>query len=71
MYSNIKKLSLTLFVSTKNLRPYFQSHKKMVVTFYALHAILHNSNVVKQLMKWSVALSEFHIVYESRKTLKA
>lgn len=70
-YSDIEKLAFAPFMSSKKLRLYFQSHTIMVVTSYLLRAILHNFDVAGQLMKWSVALIEFHIVLQPRTALKA
>lgn len=58
-------------MSSKKLLPYFQSNTIIVVTSYSLRVVLHSSDVAIQHMKWSVALSEFHIVYQPRTTLKA
>lgn len=70
-HSDIKKLAFALFLSSKKLCSYFQSHTIMVVTSYPLCIILRSLDVVERLMKWSIALSEFHIVYQARATLKA
>lgn len=67
-YSDIEKLAIALFMSSKKLRLYFQSHIIMVITFYPLRTILHSLDIVRRLMKWSVAMSEFHIVYRPRKS---
>lgn len=70
-YSDVEKLALALFMSSKKLRLYLQSHIIIVAMSYPLRAILHSPNVVRRLMKWLVALSEFHIVYRPRTTFKA
>lgn len=70
-YSSIEKLALALFISSKKLRPYFQGHTITVVTSYPLRDVLHSLDVAGRLMKWAVALGEFHIIYQAQTTLKA
>lgn len=51
-YSDIEKLVLTMFVSSKKLHPYFQSHTIVVVTSYLLRIVLYSPDIAGRLMKW-------------------
>lgn len=69
-YSDIEKLALILFVLAKKLTILLRRHHNDSY-FISTNAILHNSDVAGQLIKWLVALSEFHIIYQLRIALKA
>ncbi|PKA54942.1 hypothetical protein AXF42_Ash000778 [Apostasia shenzhenica] len=70
-YPTLEKLALTLLVTVRKLRPYFQSHTIQVVTDQPLLKILHTPKVSGRLLKWSIELSEYDIKYVPRTTIKA
>ncbi|KAM2208241.1 hypothetical protein ACFXTI_024274 [Malus domestica] len=65
-YSNIKKLALTLVMSTRKLRPYFQVHSIIVHTNHHLRQILQSPDTSWRMIKWAIALGEFDISYQPK-----
>lgn len=55
---------------SQEVTPLLLDHALVVVISYLLCAILHSLDVLRQLMKQLVVLSEFHIVCQPRTTLK-
>nr|KYP56513.1 Retrovirus-related Pol polyprotein from transposon 17.6 [Cajanus cajan] len=70
-YQTIEKLVLALVVSSRRLRPYFQSHQIIVKSDYPIKQILRKPDLARRMITWSVELSEYGIKYESRGPLKA
>jgi hypothetical protein len=60
-YLETHKLFYAVLVASRKLRHYFQAHKVMVVTFFPLRAILHNSNATGNIAKWAAELAEFQL----------
>ncbi|XP_057999317.1 uncharacterized protein LOC131178376 [Hevea brasiliensis] len=70
-YSLIEKTCLAVVWATKNSRHYFQTHRVIVVfRMDPLKYLFEVPTLVGKLAKWLVLLSEFDIVYETRKTIK-
>ena len=42
----------------------------VVVTFYLLRAILHNSNAIGNISKWAAELTEFQLEFQPRRAVK-
>ncbi|KAL2246197.1 UNVERIFIED_CONTAM: Retrovirus-related Pol polyprotein from transposon [Sesamum indicum] len=63
-YTEIEKLALALIVTAKKLRPYFQSHKIVVMTNHPLQSILSRPEASGKMIKWAVELGEFDISYQ-------
>jgi hypothetical protein len=53
------------------LRRYFQAHRVVVVTFFPLRAILHNSNATGNIAKWVAELAEFQLDFQPRHSVKS
>ncbi|KAL0366176.1 UNVERIFIED_CONTAM: Polyprotein P3 [Sesamum radiatum] len=70
-YTQIEKLALVLIVTTKKLRPYFQSHKVVVLTSHPLKHIMTRPDASGRLVKWAVELREYDIEYQGRTAIKA
>jgi len=70
-YQKIDKVALALLTAAQRLRPYLLAHTVVVRTDQPIRQILERPDVVEQMMKWSLELSEFDIHYESGKALKA
>ncbi|KAL2226182.1 UNVERIFIED_CONTAM: hypothetical protein Sindi_1976900 [Sesamum indicum] len=70
-YSEMEKLALALVVTARKLRPYFQSHKVIVLTNYPLKHIMSRPEASGRLIKWTVELGQYDIEYRSRTTQKA
>lgn len=69
-YLSVKKLALALTTASKNLKPYFQGHTIHVLTNFALRQVLQKPNTSGRLLKWTVELSEFDILFQTRATIK-
>ncbi|KAL2248305.1 UNVERIFIED_CONTAM: Transposon Ty3-G Gag-Pol polyprotein [Sesamum indicum] len=69
-YSMIEKLVLALVVTARRLRPYFQSHKIVVLTNQPLKNILSRPEVSGRLVKWAIELGEHDIDYQARTSEK-
>lgn len=44
-YSHLEKLALALMVAARKLRPYFQAHPVVVVTYFPIKLVLHKHEV--------------------------
>ena len=50
-YLEMHKLIYAIIIASRKLHHYFQAHRVVVVTFYPLRAILHNSNTMGNIAK--------------------
>ncbi|XP_019234378.1 PREDICTED: uncharacterized protein LOC109214869 [Nicotiana attenuata] len=71
LYLHLEKVSLTLVVTARKLRPYFQCHPIAMVTTFPLRNILHKPELSGRLAKWVVEMSEFDIEYKLRTAIKS
>ncbi|KAL2243755.1 UNVERIFIED_CONTAM: Retrovirus-related Pol polyprotein from transposon opus [Sesamum indicum] len=70
-YSEMEKLALALVVTTRKLRPYFQSHKVVVLTNQPLKHVMSRPEASGRLIKWAVELWQYKIEYQPRTAQKA
>ena len=70
-YSVVEKFVLALVVTARRLRPYFQSHKIIVLTNQPLKSILSRPEASRRLVKWTIELGEHDIDYHARTSEKA
>ncbi|KAL2253132.1 UNVERIFIED_CONTAM: Ribonuclease HI [Sesamum indicum] len=70
-YTEMEKLALALVVTARKLRPYFQSHKVIVLTNYPLKHIMSQPEASDRLIKWTVELGQYDIEYQPRAAQKA
>ncbi|XP_011092649.1 uncharacterized protein LOC105172770 [Sesamum indicum] len=70
-YSEMEKLTLTLVVTARMLRPYFQSHKVVVLTNHPLKHVISRLEASGRLIKWTVALGQYDVDYQPRTAQKA
>lgn len=70
-YPTSKKIVLALVVSARKLRPYFQAHTIAVVTNLPLRQILQKLDMSGRLLRWSLELSKFDIIFKPRSAIKA
>ncbi|KAL2230582.1 UNVERIFIED_CONTAM: Retrovirus-related Pol polyprotein from transposon [Sesamum indicum] len=70
-YSEMEKLALALVVTARKLRPYFQSHKVVVLTNHPLKHVMSRSEASGRLIKWAVELGQHDIEYQPRTAQKA
>ena len=69
-YPDIEKLALSLIVTCRKLRPYFQSHPIVVLTSQPLRQVLQKPELAGRLTKWAIELSEFDITFKPRTSIK-
>lgn len=70
-YPLIKRFTLPLIISARQLEPYFQAHSIQAVTNNPLKLVLAKPNYSRRLLKWSLELSVFDISYSSRMAIKS
>ncbi|KAL2246102.1 UNVERIFIED_CONTAM: Retrovirus-related Pol polyprotein from transposon [Sesamum indicum] len=70
-YSEMERLALALVVTAQKLRPYFQSHKVVVLTNLPLKHVMSRSEAFGRLIKWAVELGQYDIDYQPRTAQKA
>ncbi|XP_073014631.1 uncharacterized protein [Primulina eburnea] len=70
-YSEMEKISLTLVMTARKLRPYFLSHPIVVLTNSPLGRIMTHAEVSGRMVKWTIELGEYDIEYRPRATIKA
>uniref|UniRef100_A0A2N9F5Z7 Uncharacterized protein n=1 Tax=Fagus sylvatica TaxID=28930 RepID=A0A2N9F5Z7_FAGSY len=70
-YPAMEKLALALVIAARKLRPYFQSHKIIVLTNHPLRKAMNKPDAAGRLIQWAVELSEFDIEYHPRHAIKA
>ena len=70
-YQMIEKVALTLVLTARRMRSYFQNHEIRVRTNNPIYKILSKLDLARQMIGLSVELSEFDIRYESRGAIKS
>ena len=70
LYPMMEKLALAVVMSARKLRPYFQSHRIVVLTSFPLRTILHSPSQSGRLAKWAIDLSEYDIEYRAKSCAK-
>ncbi|XP_075494794.1 uncharacterized protein LOC142532363 [Primulina tabacum] len=70
-YNEVEKIALALVMTAQKLRPYFLSYQIIVLTNSILGRIMTHSEVFGRMIKWTVELGEYDIVYKPRVSIKA
>ncbi|KAL2237224.1 UNVERIFIED_CONTAM: Transposon Tf2-12 polyprotein [Sesamum indicum] len=70
-YIQIEKLALALVMTSRKLRPYFQSHPIVVLTNHPLKQVMSKPDTSGRMVKWAVELGEFDIEFQTRSAVKA
>ncbi|XP_011078668.1 uncharacterized protein LOC105162366 [Sesamum indicum] len=70
-YLEMEKLVLTLVTTARKLRPYFQSHRVVVLTNHPLKYVMSRPEASGRLIKWGVELGQYDIDYQPRTAQKA
>ncbi|CAA0811070.1 Unknown protein, partial [Striga hermonthica] len=70
-YSEIEKCALAVVVTARKLIPYFLNHKVKIRTNMPLGETLGRPSVSGRLVKWAIELSEYSLLYEPRRAIKA
>ncbi|XP_004301611.1 PREDICTED: uncharacterized protein LOC101300632 [Fragaria vesca subsp. vesca] len=69
-YPDVEKLALTLIVTARRLRHYFQAHSITLYTNHHLRQIMQKPEINGRLVKWAIELGEFDIHYRPRVAIK-
>ncbi|KAL2230531.1 UNVERIFIED_CONTAM: Ribonuclease HI [Sesamum indicum] len=69
-YSKMEKLTLALVITARRLRPYFQSHKIVVLTNSPMKHVMSRPEASGRLIKWAVELGQYDIDYQPRTAQK-
>ena len=69
-YLSLEKIVLTLIVSARRLRLYFQAHTIIVLTDKPIRQVLAKPDISGKMTKWAIELGEFDILYHPRKEIK-
>jgi hypothetical protein len=70
-YFHIMKLAYALLIMSHKLSHYFLAHQIEVHTSLTLGEILNNRKATGKIVKWTIELSMYNIVYKSRTAIKA
>jgi ribonuclease HI len=70
-YSEIERTALCVINAARKLRPYFESHKIVVLTNQPLKQTLGKIETAGRLVKWAVELGALDVEYAPRTTIKA
>ncbi|XP_073298298.1 uncharacterized protein [Primulina huaijiensis] len=69
-YIEVEKIALALIMTVRKLRPYFLSHRIIVLTNSPLGRIMTHSEVSGRMIKWAVELGEYDIEYKPPVAIK-
>ena len=70
-YLQIEKLAFALITASRKLRHYFKAYVINVMTDHLLKKVMNKLEVAGRLIQWVVELSEFDIIYQPRRAIKA
>ena len=70
-YMEIEKFAYALVHTARKLKPYFKSHKIIVLTSEPLKQVLGKPEQSGRLAKWAIELSEHEIEYQALTAKKA
>lgn len=69
-YQTIEKVTYSVLLAIRKLRPSFQGPDIKVYTNYPLRKFLHKPDHCGRLVNWAVELSQFNITYSARTSIK-
>jgi hypothetical protein len=70
-YNRIEKAAYAVVITTRRLRPYFQTHSVVVLTSPPLQINLEQLEKSARMINWEVELSEFDVHYKPRLSINA
>ena len=69
-YPHMEKLAFALVTATRKLKPYFQAHTIIVLTYQNLKRAMSSPKAAGRMALWAIELSEFDIQYRPRTVIK-
>ena len=69
-YLEIQKLLLTVLITSRKLRHYFEGRRITVVTVFPLEWLLRNHSATGRVAEWSLELSGFDLHFANTMTIK-
>ena len=70
-YPRIEKITFTLIVASRKLRPYFQANPIIVMTDQPIKKAMNKPEAAGQMVQWAIELSQFDVEYHPRTVIKA
>lgn len=70
-YIRLEKFIFTFIIYAKKLRPYFQAHNIIILMNQPMRMVLHRPDTLRWIAKWALELSEFHIGFYLKPSIKA
>jgi hypothetical protein len=67
----MEKIAYAMLMASRKLRHYFKAHKIRVPTDRSLNDLFNNPEATTRIGKWAAELSRYHIVFESRNSVKS
>jgi len=65
-YQKIELLALAVVITSRKLRPYFQSHRIVFKSNYPIKQVLGKPDLARRMMAWSIEFSEYDIQFLPR-----
>ena len=70
-YPRIEKITFTLIMASRKLRPYFQANPIIVMTDQLIRKAMNKQEAAGRMVQWPIELSQFDIKYRLRTAIKA
>lgn len=67
----MEKLVFALVISSRKLRQYFQGRLIIVMTNQPLRGVQHRPDMSGRLALWTIELSQFHLKFQPRTSMKS
>jgi hypothetical protein len=69
--TELEKIAYAVVMASRKLRHYFEAFKVRVTTDRGLSELFINPEASVRIAKWAAELSEYHIAFEPRTTIKS
>jgi hypothetical protein len=69
--TELEKIAYAVVMASRKLRHYFDAFKVWVTTDRGLGELFRNPEASVRIAKWTAKLSEYHITFEPRTTIKS
>ena len=70
-YPQIEKITFTLIVALRKLRPYFQVNPIIIMMYQPIKKAMNKPEAAGRTVQWAIELSQFDIKYRPRTAIKA